>query len=1215
MSLEVLVQEFITVIDTDCNSKQSIGAIVDILLQRDIDVVIGPPCAQVVEPVGELLAYRDIPLMNWVSLGQTIYYKEDLDTYIRTMATIATLGDMMTFFYYYTGWRRLVLISSDGDDYRGGAETIESALARSFWDPFLVVHHYSDVRINASIAQIDQMWSSIIFEARIIVLVIPQDELRTYMVRAHLMGMTGGDYQFLYADTQPADSAALTYINSVQLWKQGDQYDEAARQAFTNVLYFGLGLDSRNVSDWQNEAYDAYNNIFSGRTDIPAPTEPDQFSAYLHDTIVLYARALNDSLTGGSDRSGSSIYQYASFVLFKGLSGDVVMGNFADRQPTFFVYDMDLSGIFQEVARLQFVINDNETAFNTTWLYTKIIWGDGRTTDDPYMPPDTPPCGFFNENCPPESEEDNTLVIVLSVCIPLVVVLMVAFLIFRWWRRERALQNMSWKINYSDLNFNFQHKKLQSSFMQASRALSRSAASVDSTSVYGTIRSGATSAQTSRHSVTRGQIFTTVAMYKAELVAVKWSAKKKIQTDRAFLLHMKEMHELKHVNLTTFVGLSISPEKICCIWEYCTKGSIQDVIENDDIHLDTMFKLSLVVDICQGLEYIHKSSIRYHGNLRSSNCVIDSRWVCKLTDFGMEKLKPLHDTVENLGEHAFYAKLFWTAPEILRKILKKEVYENTSQADVYATGVLIKELLCRNEPYSTHTHLTPKEIIIKVAIPEDPDKLFRPAIADTELDSEYRRTSMLLLIHRCWAEDPESRPSIKTALRTLDKINPYKKTSVVDNMIAMMEKYTNNLEEIVTERTEQLQEEKLKTDALLYRMLPRKVAEDLKIGRAVQAEAFDSVTIYFSDIVRFTDLASESTPLEIVVLLNALYTLFDDIISHYDVYKVETIGDAYMIVSGLPEKNGNLHVKEIAGVALNILESVITFEIPHKPDRQLQIRIGLHTGPVVTGVVGLTMPRYCLFGDTVNTASRMESNGEPLKIHISPSTQEALMDFPAFVVEDRGEIPIKGKGMMRTYWLSGLYIADDDVCMETLPTDKSALHKDNSLENLKENGTEDDDSELEDDKDAGKPGLGKISVADSGICMDKSIGKDGNTHNNKNNSGDIYFDSNNADIATTTRHKPVADENITRVIQSNNDSPKYSEIIAEKVPTLEVVLGYEASAIHDDFDANTLELANNVSSERMVPEKNKSKTSISDVQVPQLADTRNSENTTIRFKE
>ncbi|KAE8277414.1 Atrial natriuretic peptide receptor 1 [Larimichthys crocea] len=304
------------------------------------------------------------------------------------------------------------------------------------------------------------------------------------------------------------------------------------------------------------------------------------------------------------------------------------------------------------------------------------------------------------------------------------------------------------------------------------------------------------------------------------------------------------------------------------------------------------------------------------------------------------------------------------------------------------------------------------EIVDRVVLGEWP--CLRPSI-----DPQSHSPELGQLMQRCWAEEPTERPEFNHIRVLLRKQNKESRTNILDNLLSRMEQYANNLEELVEERTQAYHEEKRKAEALLYQILPHSVAEQLKRGETVQAEAFDSVTIYFSDIVGFTAISAESTPMEVVTLLNDLYTCFDAIIDNFDVYKVETIGDAYMVVSGLPVRNGKLHGREIARMALALLCAVRTFRIRHRSEQQLKLRIGIHSGPVCAGVVGLKMPRYCLFGDTVNTSSRMESTGEALKIHVSAATRDVLLEFNCFQLELRGDIDIKGKGKMTTYWLLG----------------------------------------------------------------------------------------------------------------------------------------------------------------------------------------------------
>nr|XP_045606017.1 soluble guanylate cyclase 88E-like [Procambarus clarkii] len=239
------------------------------------------------------------------------------------------------------------------------------------------------------------------------------------------------------------------------------------------------------------------------------------------------------------------------------------------------------------------------------------------------------------------------------------------------------------------------------------------------------------------------------------------------------------------------------------------------------------------------------------------------------------------------------------------------------------------------------------------------------------------------------------------------------------------------------ESMKKLDDEMRRTDELLYQMIPKQVAQRLRKGEnpVDTCETFESVTILFSDVVTFTEICSRITPMEVVSMLNAMYSIFDRLTEEHKVYKVETIGDAYMVVAGAPERQTN-HGEMVCNMALDMVEAITELTDP-STGNHLRIRVGVHTGMVVAGVVGLKMPRYCLFGDAVNTASRMESTSEAMRVHISQATKDIIS--ARYQVEERGEVTVKGKGNcprglvtfclpvcrrtvavrpMKTYWLN-----------------------------------------------------------------------------------------------------------------------------------------------------------------------------------------------------
>ncbi|XP_077403288.1 retinal guanylyl cyclase 1 [Vanacampus margaritifer] len=466
-----------------------------------------------------------------------------------------------------------------------------------------------------------------------------------------------------------------------------------------------------------------------------------------------------------------------------------------------------------------------------------------------------------------------------------------------------------------------------------------------------------------------------------------------------------KLRDMRHENLNLFLGLFYDCGIFGVVTEHCSRGSLEDLLTNEDVRLDWMFKSSLLMDLIRGMKYLHNRGI-LHGRLKSRNCVVDGRFVLKVTDYGFNELLSAQSiTLEDEKPE----DLFWTAPELLRNLALRK--KGTFPGDVYSFSIIAQEVVSRSAPFCM-LDMPPKEIISKV---KEPPPLCRPTVSVDEAPLD-----IIQVIKQAWSEEPDKRPTFHDIFKQFKSITKGKKTNIIDSMLRMLEQYSSNLEDLIRERTEELEVERQKTDQLVAQMLPKSVAQALKTGKPVKPEHFSEVTLYFSDIVGFTTISALSEPIEVVDLLNDLYTLFDAIIGLHDVYKVETIGDAYMVASGVPNRNGNRHAAEMANMSLDILHCIGTFKMRHMPELRVRIRIGLHSGPVVAGVVGLTMPRYCLFGDTVNTASRMESTGLPYRIHVNQTTVDILNSLKlGYKIEVRGMTELKGKGIENTFWLVG----------------------------------------------------------------------------------------------------------------------------------------------------------------------------------------------------
>ncbi len=444
---------------------------------------------------------------------------------------------------------------------------------------------------------------------------------------------------------------------------------------------------------------------------------------------------------------------------------------------------------------------------------------------------------------------------------------------------------------------------------------------------------------------------------------------------------------LEHPNIIKFHGVTSIASSSYIVSAYSTKGKLQRIIYDDDFSLDLVFKFSMATDVALGMEFLHLNNI-VHGSLSSATCHIDQKYNVKVANWEVgnievhkNKSKSVDIYLEVVGsEDTFIKEDGYITPEII----KDQLSVPTKNSDIYAFAILTLELYSRMHPMRDQYQLSSvKYIMSKMQTLSD-------SLHPLDLPEAMQSCFKSALSMEC-----STRPNFHRIVKVLHEANPSTQT-VLDNMLEKLEEKTIELDKYMKN-----------FEKLLHQMLPPTIADKLAQGKQVAPESYESVTIYFSDIVGFTTISALSNPMEIVDMLNDLYTSFDAVLDKHEVYKVETIGDAYMVISGLPKQNGIQHAAHIASMAIDLAKESALFHIRHMPGEKLKLRVGLHSGSVVAGVVGVKMPRYCLFGDTVNTASRMESTSIEMKIQISETTWQLLSTIGGYVMEPRGQIQVK----------------------------------------------------------------------------------------------------------------------------------------------------------------------------------------------------------------
>ncbi|CAD5223083.1 unnamed protein product [Bursaphelenchus okinawaensis] len=989
-------------------SYEGVAVGADMYHQQNVKVFIGPYCNAEMDAVSKMAAFWNVPIIGYMAASTAFsdkkIYKTTARVSLRTINFMA-LATAATLKHY--SWNKIAIVTQSGAAALERVQAFEEVIHNQGINVIkkVILDENSLTKDILASGSMDQLK----YSARIIVCIFSntREMNKEFMSAATAADMNSHEYVFILPwlqaeakdlppwigpDGQTLANVKAHFANAIII-DDSNGFDNALLTPFKEkVSAFGINADELNLE-----------NIYG--------------YIHLYDALKLYClaarKAINSTGRLNVIEDGRLLWNTMRGMTFPGLisaagasSGTVIMDGIAERAGVYAAFYVsskkdenikvvemtptfmkNCDGIANRSSCIELKLNDTTTGF---WPSI-----DGR------IPKDEPDCGFRGEHC------DYTLIMVGGVlAIVAIILALCGFLICRSFE-NKALDKNSWRIFRDDLRLiNSEELKSMMSISSAKTKLSNNTQFAKHHAVIGT------NTHASYH------------MYP-QLRTIKFA--------REDLQLLTQMKLVVHDNVNPFLGMSFNEkEEMLILWKFCSRGTVQDIIYNDEMALDSKFHAAFIRDITLGLEYLHLSTIGYHGSLTPWSCLIDRNWMIKLTDYGIAN--PIERWIKQgaIGEETLMGddeksgaiqatNALYCAPEQLanrdnnkRRRMdqnwQKQSVNRRQAGDIYAFGMIMHEIMAKKLPFSED-----KNINELCAFLKDGSKVVKPQVQKNDSIT----ADLVSLLEDCWSTNPELRPSIRRVRLNTEHYLKVK-GSLVDQMMRMMEQYANNLEKLVQERTGMLEEANERADKLLNQLLPRYVATELKMGRAVPPKMFKEASVMFTDIVGFTTICSTSTPLEVVTMLNNVYTGFDNIISKNGAYKVETIGDAYMIVSGIPQENGSRHLMNISDVALGFMAYLKDFPVPHRPESRIRIRAGLHTGGVAAGVVGSTTPRYCLFGDTVNMASRMESTGSPQQIQVSEQFKMALSEkYPEYKTTLRGESEIKGKGMCMTYWLEG----------------------------------------------------------------------------------------------------------------------------------------------------------------------------------------------------
>ncbi|XP_055331094.1 atrial natriuretic peptide receptor 1-like [Paramacrobiotus metropolitanus] len=953
------------------------GEVVRIVSQtKGFTLLLSPGCSLEMITLGDFARELDVPLLTSTSADQALSNRKRYPT----LTTFSSAGQgqcsrAIREFLRKFAWTTVTVLCDDLSLFPSAA-TMYIVACRGFKSvltefpgEFQMFYEQFDSRNNPNFKTILTRAKS---QSRVLLVGTNADIMRNILVTASKLNMTGRDYVWLYQQSiQVPETSELT-------WKMNSTADKTVFEALQSVIVIRFP-----PPDWESLTNYSISVGEVSRRHFNFTYPPDYYNNDItlsaFEAVLAGFEVLNESQTNLDFTSGREFSKkFVSRTFDFGFRSTVIGPNGMRNRDTHFL-------------KFNVAIGEFEVAWYHTWTNNSITdvssqahsWFRSDT-----FPSNTPACGFRDDQCSPP----------LSVTFPIVGAVLFVIIVaaavgipLGYWKYVRHQERYSIWWNLSSSLLVITNPNPTTGLIKSSRASRLSGASQNIFRLPAKPREPVVTFDSRR-----------VWAYTVDIATTTGA----LTANSEFRHILADMKSISQDNAGTLTGVVVSPEQLSFLWPY-GRGCLRQLLDDKANLLNQKIQLRLMHEILAGLSYLHASRLKCHGSLSSLSTLLDNRFAVKLSGYASKRL------LSSVGYQSIVAnrmELLWDAPEQHAGASK----EGSRIADIFSFGIVMGEIM---------TGLTPYRMNLKDSV-EIEEML--PKLASRTRISPFKPNDMGPLPEKirtimagCIAFDDMERPSLHTIasrLKTFDS-----GVSIVDDILTRLQAYSAQLEAMVASRAHELLAETQKVDSLLGEMIPSIYVSKLRNKEPIPVEHYKLVTVFFSTLVGFDTYCASSLPQDVVTLLNTVYFTFDQTILQHDVYKIETIKDSYMVASGLPIRNGYRHGKEIADTALDLLavwhSSVLLLHTRTKTS--LEVRIGIHSGPCAAGVVGTRMPRYCLFGDTINTASRMESHGEASRIHLSSSTEKLLRSVGSFDIEPRGTVNIKGKTAMMTFWLTG----------------------------------------------------------------------------------------------------------------------------------------------------------------------------------------------------